>query len=201
MIALDFAFYVKLFHIKSNCVESIRHQELICDEIGEGDNREFRTLFIHAHRSVWYSPDPAHAHCGRCHVYYQICTKEIYQEHSRRKGLLSPSAHWLTSHLGQAPKVTSFLRGNPRGIQTGQLWQTVHGEARIRRRKGERVTLQNQCSEKREGAQGVQQGLLVLKLTVTEVQTHQLGPEVIQVLQGMMQHMFKSYSGKSKVTM
>lgn len=72
----------------------------------------------------------------------------------------------------------SFLREDPCGVQARELWETVHGEARVAGRKSEGVSLQRQRPEAGERAQGVQQGLLVLKLTVTQVQTHQLWPEV-----------------------
>lgn len=92
--------------------------------------------------------------------------------------LIDSTVHSLTTHLGQAPKTMSFLRGDPRGIQARQLWETIHSEARVAGRKSEGVSFQHQRPEAGERAQGIQQGLLVLKLTVTQVQTHQLWPEV-----------------------
>lgn len=53
----------------------------------------------------------------------------------------------LTCHLGQAPETASFLRGDPRGIQACEVWETVHSEAWVAGGKSEGVSLQHQCLE------------------------------------------------------
>lgn len=85
--------------------------------------------------------------------------------------------HSLTAHLGQTPEPVSLQGGDPRGVQVKELREPVHGEAWVTGSKSEGVPLQHQGSEAGKRAQGIQQGPLVLELTVPQVQTHQLRPE------------------------
>lgn len=62
-----------MHHQANSCLMT---NELICDEIAVGDNRELWSVFIHTHHRVWDSLHSAHAHCGGCPVHYQVCAKE-----------------------------------------------------------------------------------------------------------------------------
>lgn len=107
---------------------------------------------------------------------FRIDLKSVTRYHNQK--FSDGTVHSLTAHLGQALKTVSFLRGDPCEVQTRQQWETVHSETWVAGRKSEGVSLQCQGPEARERAQGAHQGLLVPKLTVTQVQTHQLWPEV-----------------------
>lgn len=84
------------------------------------------------------------------------------------------------SHRSSGPDPWTSLSpggGDSRGVQIKELREPVHGEAGVARSKREGFSLQHQGSEAGKRAQGIQQGPLVLELTVPQVQTHQPRPE------------------------
>lgn len=81
----------------------------------------------------------------------------------------------LTAYLGQTPDHCNIE--DPRGVQIKELRELVHSEAWVTGSKSEGVSLQHQGCEAGKRAQGIQQGPLVLELTVPQVQTHQVRPE------------------------
>lgn len=161
---------------------SLMTKELISDEIAVVDHREVCDALIHSRQWVRDSAHLAHTHRAGRPVRRHICTHGENDgcrlwKFQRNKSVTFP-VRLTRTVVGEAPKTVSFLGGYPRCVQARESWQSVHGEAWVGGSQSEWVPLQHQSPERGERAQGAQQGLLVLKLTIAQVQTHQLWPYV-----------------------